>query len=86
MKKLYKRGNKIPKIIALLFLLSMTTSMLMLPTSTAHSPPWGIPTFAYISVTPNPVGVGQDLNVVVWVDKSLPGALAANDIRLKDYK
>ncbi len=83
-----KKRSKISKSFALLFLISMIISMMALPipSATAHSPPWEIPTYAYISVTPNPVGVGQDLNVVVWVDKSLPGAMAANDIRFKDYE
>ncbi len=66
--------------------ITLTVSIFALPQTDAHPQPWAIPTFAYISVTPNPVGVGQDLDVVVWVDKALPGAAAANSVRFNDYK
>ena len=36
--------------------------------STAHSPPWQVPTYAYIEVYPNPVGVNQTAHVYMWLD------------------
>ena len=33
----------------------------------AHTPPWEIPTYAFIKPTPNPVGVGQPVTVVMWL-------------------
>ena len=51
----------------------MTISMTALPTF-AHSPPFTIPTFAYISVQPNPCGVGQAASLNFWIDQVPPTA------------
>jgi len=45
-----------------------------MPLAFAHDPPWEIPTYAYIAVSPSPVGVGQDTFVFIWVDKVPPTA------------
>jgi hypothetical protein len=63
--------------------------MMLVSTTSAHTPAWEITTFAYIHVAPNPVGVGQVTNVLMWVDKTMGGwgaASAANDVRMHDYK
>ena len=71
--------------IALILIMSIA-SLIALPVANAHDPKWNIPTFAYIDVAPNPIGVGQQALVVFWVDKPLPSASMANDIRMHDYK
>ncbi|MBT0158716.1 PQQ-like beta-propeller repeat protein, partial [Candidatus Bathyarchaeota archaeon A05DMB-2] len=55
-------------------------------TATAHTPPWNIPSFAYIVAQPDPVGVGQPVKIYMWVDTPLPSAAATNDIRRTGYK
>ena len=45
----------------------MTASMLLIPTTTAHTPAWTIPTFAHIYVAPDPIGVGQKATVYLFV-------------------
>ena len=69
--------NKIAKIsrtkitataIAIFLMLSMTASLVLLPSTNAHTPIWQIPTYAYIVAEPNPVGVGQSINVYMWLD------------------
>jgi len=72
--------------ITTLLILSMSASMIMVQTSDAHTPAWNIPTFAYINVAPDPVGVGQYVNVIMWLDKVPNGAAYTNDIRMKNYK
>jgi outer membrane protein assembly factor BamB len=70
-------------------MLSIGTSMMLLPNAFAHTPPLDIVTFAYINAAPNPVGVGQLTNIIMWVDKTPGGRGAAaigNDIRFHDYK
>ena len=69
-----------------LFLLLSTISIGIMPTTQAHSPPWTITTQAFITVNPNPVGVGQPVNIVVWAGLVLPSATVTNDIRFHDYK
>jgi outer membrane protein assembly factor BamB len=67
--------NKISAIaIVIFFILSMTASMILTPTTNAHTPPWSIPTYAYIDSSPNPVGVGQSVSLVFWIDAIPPTA------------
>ncbi len=54
--------------------------------------PLSITSYAYISVAPNPVGVGQQVAIVFWADYPLPGSSTVtgtssfnNDIRRHDY-
>ncbi|MGF3522204.1 MAG: PQQ-binding-like beta-propeller repeat protein, partial [Candidatus Bathyarchaeia archaeon] len=59
--------------IALILLLT-AVPILALPLAEAHTPPWSIPTYAYIVASPNPIGVGQTAFVVFWLDKVPPTA------------
>ncbi len=49
-------------------------------------PPLSIPTWAFLSVTPNPVGVGQAVYVNFWLDKAPPTAAGAYGDRWQDFK
>jgi outer membrane protein assembly factor BamB len=46
---------------------------------------WTITSYAYLNVAPNPVGVGQTVDVCMWVDAPMPSAAIENDIRRHDY-
>ena len=35
---------------------------------TRTSPGWNIPTYAYISAAPDPIGVGQTTHIYMWLD------------------
>jgi outer membrane protein assembly factor BamB len=78
--------NKTSIAITLFLMFAMTISLFALPAANAHDPPWEIPTFAYINVRPDTVGVGQEVIIVVWVDKMPAGSAILNDIRFRDYK
>ncbi len=71
---------------ALFLILAMSASIVLVPDTLAHDPAWKIPTFAYINVSPNPIGVGQQAFVTVWLDKMPAGTVIGNNIRLHDYK
>ncbi len=43
-------------------------------TASAHTPSWDIPTYSFISASPNPVGVNQQVALVMWLDKVPPTA------------
>ena len=58
------RNKTLAITIAILLIASMSASMLFIPSASAHTPPWSIPTYAYINVSPNPVGVGQPVQVI----------------------
>jgi len=61
-------------LIAAVLTFSMTSSMIFMPNASAHTPPWQIPTYAYIEANPNPVGVGQTVNVGFWLGLPTPTA------------
>jgi hypothetical protein len=79
------RKNMTFVFFATLLMISYIAPMI-LPTASAHDPIWKIPTYAYINAAPNPVGVGQQTTIVVWIDKVLDGASVTNNIRFQDYK
>lgn len=61
--------------IALILLLSFVVFITALaPIVGAHDPPWTIPTYAYVSASPDTVGVGQYTLITMWLDKYPPTA------------
>ena len=82
-------NGKVKLAIAVFLMFSIAASMMLIPFAGARTPPIDIVTFAYINVSPNPAGVGQQVDIIMWVDKTPGGrnaAAAANDIRMHDYK
>ncbi len=79
-----KINGKYSAVIALITLISIIP-LAFQPTVNAHSPSWSITSYAYISVAPNPVGVGQEVAIVFWADYPLQGSTMTNDIRRHDY-
>ncbi len=75
--------NKILSIIALIALLS-ASAIIVIPAN-AHTPPWNIPTYAYITAAPNPVGPGQNLLFVFWLDIPPPTAAGTAGDRWHPY-
>ena len=63
----------------------MSAGVLMMPNTSAHSPPWTIKDTAYIAIEPNPVGVGQTLHITLWTAQPMPNSILTNDIRKHDY-
>jgi len=81
-----KLKDKIAAItIAIFFVLSMAACMTTIPITDAHNPPFTIPTFAYISVQPNPCGIGQMASVNFWIDQVPPTANQAWGDRWQNY-
>lgn len=80
--------NKTTAIIIAIFLtISMSASMLFVPNAIAHTPAWQIPTYAYMSVAPNPVGVNQQVFVIMFLDSTFdPAAALTNNYRFQNYQ
>ncbi len=56
--------------LTIALIVTMTFSIVAIsPITEAHTPPWNIPTYAYLSVQPNPVGIGQAAFINFWLDK-----------------
>ncbi len=49
-------------------MLALATTLVALPSTNAHSPPWDVPTWCYVAVTNNPIGVGQLMDIVFWLN------------------
>ena len=71
--------------IATLLLLSIATSTMLIPNASAHDPAWEIPTYAYIIPGTNPIGVGQPVNIIMWLDAVISGAYPTNNVRFHNY-
>ena len=50
--------------ISIFFIFSMTASMMLIPSAHASAT---LPTYAYINAEPNPTGVGQQVEIIMWV-------------------
>jgi len=72
-------------MIALFLISTISATIILTQTATAHTPLWNIPSFAYVVAAPSPVGVGQTAQVYMWVDIPMPNAAVTNDIRRHGY-
>ncbi len=73
--------KKISVATILTLILSISSILTAIPNASATT----IISYPYIIAAPNPVGVGQTVAVVFWIDSALPGATVTNDIRRHDY-
>jgi hypothetical protein len=56
-------------------LILMLSTIFVLPVVNAHDPPLDVPTYPYLVVSPNPVGVDQNLMLLMWIHAAPPTAL-----------
>jgi hypothetical protein len=54
------------KVLAIAITLLFAFSMMLIPNAHAAAP-YNIPIYAYINASPNPAGVGQQVEVIMWV-------------------
>jgi len=78
-----KTLKKVLTLIVATLLVSSTFVVLQL--SSAHTPPWSIPTYIYITAQPNPVGVGQQAFLVWTIDLPPPTAAGVGGDRWQGY-
>jgi len=83
--KMTKKKN-MASLIALFLMLIVAVPIVSLPITNAHTPPWEIPTYAFITANPNPVGVGQEVFVMFWLDRVPPGATGVTGDRYRNLK
>ena len=79
--------KKLATLISLFLVISMGASMILLPSTSAHTPAWQIPTWAFVQPVIDPVGVGQSTYIYMWIDKTFGTDTAlTNDWRFHNYK
>jgi hypothetical protein len=61
-------------VIATLFLLAIAVTLVALPPANAHDPAWIVPSWTYVSTTPDIVGVNQAVIIVFWCNFIPPTA------------
>ena len=57
--------------IAIFLMLTITATLVALPAVNATT---NVPTYAFLVVSPNPIGVGQEVTIIMWLDKANPTA------------
>jgi outer membrane protein assembly factor BamB len=76
--------SKKSKLMAFTFALLMILAALV-PVAFCHDPPLTLTTYAYVAASPNPVGVNQQVFIVMWIDKVPPTAGGIGGDRWTDY-
>ena len=92
-RKTKMRSRTIAIAIVTLLIISMGTSVVLIPSASAHTPSWQIPTTAYVAAEPNPVGVNQQILIYFWINLIFGGqsistngaAQLTNNYRFHDY-
>lgn len=69
----------------MILVLIIALSLFALPLINAHTPAWNIPTYAYVSLSPNTIGIGQYTIIVMQVDKPPPTASGAGGDRWRGF-
>ncbi len=73
-------------LLTVAFALTLTLSMFAAyPLANAHTPPWTVPTYAYLAISPNPVGTGQTVIIVMWLHMAPPTAAGNAGDRWHDF-
>ncbi len=73
-------------LIAAILICSIGASTFLISTANAHTPSWSVPTFAYIQVVPNPIGVGQTATVYMWLSNTFDNTNLYNNYRFHNYE
>jgi hypothetical protein len=82
----FSRNKTAAILIAAFLMFSMTASMVLIPSSSEHTPPWKITTYPYLSAVPNKVGLGQSVFIVMWAYLKMPNSAINNVIRMQNYR
>ncbi len=69
----------------LLLMLTLPVIFFALPTVSAHTPPLQIQTYPYLAISPNPVGTGQTIFLVMWLHGAPPTAAGNAGDRWHDF-
>jgi len=80
------RNKTTATVIALFLVLTIAITLVALPIANAHTPAWTIQTYAYIAISPDPVGVSESVLVVIWVSPNPPTATGLAGDRWRGMK
>jgi hypothetical protein len=69
------KNKTVTTLIALILVSTIAATIVALPVANAHTPPWTIPTWCYVSSNNNPIGVNQQVVIVFWSNQVPPTAV-----------
>ncbi len=71
--------QKILSLVLITLLALSLTAIFFAPNANAHTPPWTVQTYAYVTATPNPWGLGSSnpVLIVFWIN-NIPPTAAGN--------
>ncbi len=74
-------------VLVIFALLIICMPLAMTPDTSAHTPGWNIPTFAYLAASPNPYGLGssQPMLLVFWINVPPPTAAGTTGDRWRGF-
>ncbi|TFH23039.1 hypothetical protein E4G67_03630 [Candidatus Bathyarchaeota archaeon] len=78
--------NKNKNLVVALFLICALTLTLVPFSPASAADPRQMTSYCYLNVEPNPVGVGQQTYISLWVDTPFADANYDNPVRRHDYK
>jgi hypothetical protein len=83
----FSRNKTTATLLALFLVLTITATLVALPTANAHTPAWNIPTYAYVTASPNPWGIGsaEPLLLVFWLNVPPPTAAGTTGDRWRSF-
>jgi len=58
---------------------------MMAGTVSAHTPAWYLDSYAYVTASPNPVGLGQKVYFMMWLAMPIPSAAGTTGDRWHPY-
>jgi hypothetical protein len=70
-------------LISAIMILTIAITIVALPTANAHTPPQDVKTYAFVTASPNPAGVGQQVLIVFWLNWVPPTARGTTGDRWK---
>jgi hypothetical protein len=71
---------------AAFMILAISITILAMPTTSAHTPPQNVKTYAFVTASPNPAGVGQQVLIVFWLNWVPPTAGGTTGDRWQGFK
>ena len=77
-----KNAKQVLTAITLILMMILTALAPNIPSTSAAD----YPTWMFLTVQPDPIGVGQDANVVYWIDKAPPTASGPRGDRWQNWK
>jgi len=77
------KGKSMAILIAAILTISIGASTALIPN--AHASSMNIPTFGFVEANPNPAGIGQTVNIGMWLNQPTPNAAAQYGPRWTGY-